>query len=169
MGFKKTSDLVAVSFSLTESGPNTFTQEEIPLQLDILNNEIAVIVAADLNILPPDALAGTDTDVRATVSATAQVGGPSTLANTNTIALARQFIQAGGMVDSGIGFSETAGEAVMGNLDYIAIVATNNFHVAVQGKNNTLPKGVSGRLWLYRARADAATYAALVQGEVLSA
>ncbi len=31
------------------------------------------------------------------------------------------------------------------------------------------PKTLSGRVWLARARADAATYAALVQSEVLSA
>ncbi|GAG54299.1 unnamed protein product, partial [marine sediment metagenome] len=44
MGFKKTSELIAVSFAFSESGPNTFTQEEIALQLDILNNEVAVVL-----------------------------------------------------------------------------------------------------------------------------
>jgi len=168
MGFKKTSDTIAVSFSLTESAANTFTQEEISLQLDVLNNEIFVVVAADLNILPPDALAGTDTDVRSSVSSTEQVGGPSTLGNTNTIALARDFIQAGGYADGGVAFSTKAGESVQGDVDYIALIATNNFFVSVQGKANATAKGVSGRLWGYRARADASTYAALVQSEVLS-
>lgn len=168
MGFKKTSDLVAVSFDLVESAPNTFTQEEIALQLDVLNNEIAVVVACDLNIQPPDAIAATNTDVRATVSSTEQLIGPATLANSNTIALARQFIQAAGFVDGGVGFTESAGEAVLGNLEYISLIATNNFFVSVQGQNNVAPKGVSGRLWLYRAKADASTYAALVQSEVLS-
>ena len=169
MGFKKTSDLVAVSFSLTESAPNTFTTEEVALQLDVLNNEIAIVLACDLNILPPDAITGTDTDVRATVSSTPQTGGPATLANTNTIALARQYIQAGGFADGGVGFSETAGEALQGGLDYIAIIATNNFSISVEGKANLAAKGVSGRLHFFRARADASTYAALVQSEVLSA
>lgn len=169
MGFKKTSDTIAVSFSLPESAPNTFTQEEIALQLDVLNNEIFVVVAADLNILPPDAIAATDTDVRASISSTLQVGGPSTLGQTNTIALARDFIQAGGFVDGGVAFSTKAGEAVQGDVDYISLIATNNFFVSVEGKANAAAKGVSGRLWGYRARADASTYAALVQSEVLSA
>lgn len=169
MGFKRTSDTIAVSFSLTESAPNTFTQSEIALQLDVLNNEIFVVVAADLNILPPDALAGVDTDVRSTVSSTVQAIGPSTLGNTNTIALARDFIQAGGFVDGGVAFSTKAGESVQGDVDYISLISTNNFHISVMGKANAVAKGVSGRLWGYRARADAATYAALVQSEVLSA
>jgi len=37
------------------------------------------------------------------------------------------------------------------------------------GTNNLAAKDVSGRVWGYRARADASTYAALVQSEVLSA
>ena len=39
MGVKKTSDTIAISFLQTESAPNTFTQDEIALQLDVLNNE----------------------------------------------------------------------------------------------------------------------------------
>jgi len=45
MGFKKTSDLIAISFGVTESAANTFTQDEIALQLDVLNNEIFVVLA----------------------------------------------------------------------------------------------------------------------------
>ena len=93
MGFKKTSDTIAISFSLVESAPNTFTQEEVALQLDVLNNEIFVVVAADLNILPPDAIETVDTDVRASVSSTIMTF-PSDLGSTNTIALARDFSQA---------------------------------------------------------------------------
>ena len=54
-------------------------------------------------------------------------------------------------------------------VDYIGLIATNNFFVSVQGANNIAAKGVNGRLWGYRAKADATTYAALVQSEVLSA
>ena len=49
MGFKKTSDLIAISFGVTESAADTYTEEEIALQLDVLNNEIFVVLAADLN------------------------------------------------------------------------------------------------------------------------
>jgi hypothetical protein len=168
MGFKKTSDTIAVSFSLVESAPNTFTQEEVALQLDVLNNEIFVVVAADLNILPPDAIETVNTDVRATVAST-RMTFPQDLGQTNTIALARDFSQAANPGTAIVPYSTKAGEAVQGNVDYIALIATNNFFVAIEGKSNILAKSVTGRLWGYRARADASTYAALVQSEVLSA
>jgi len=57
MGFKKTSDLIAISFRVDESALNTFTQDEIALQLDILNNEIFVVLAVDLNPSSPDLVA----------------------------------------------------------------------------------------------------------------
>ena len=86
MGFKKTSDLIAVSFGLDETAPNTYTQEEVALQLDVLNNEIFVVLAADINLSTPDAVAGTDTSVAGAITSTSQTGVGS-LANTNTILL----------------------------------------------------------------------------------
>jgi len=168
MGFKKTSETIAISFGLDETGANTFTQEEIALQLDVLNNEIFVVLAVDLNLLAPDALTGIDTSTTSAVSSTSQTAMP-TLANTNTIATARDFIRAGGFADGGVPFSRAASETYSGDVDYISLIATNNFFVQVQGSGNLAAKAVNGRMWGYRARADASTYAALVQSEVLSA
>ena len=167
MGFKQTSDIVAISFGLDESAPNTFTQEEIALQLDVLNNEIFVVVSVDLDVANPDSVAATDTATRASLSTTTQTGvvGMNT---TNCIASAREAIRAGGFADSGVGFTRAAESVPMANLDYIALIATNNFFVQVAGQNNLAAKDVLGRMWGYRARADASTYAALVQSEVLS-
>ena len=168
MGFKKTSDLIAVSFGLTESAPNTYTQEEIALQLDVLNNEIFVVLAVDINLLPPDAIAATDTSVAGAVTSTSQTA-IGNLDNSNTIATARDFIRAAGFVDGGVAFQRAAMESYTGDVDYIALIATNNFFVSVQGLGNAVAKATTGRVWGYRARADASTYAALVQSEVLSA
>ncbi|AXH79153.1 MAG: hypothetical protein [Circular genetic element sp.] len=168
MGFKKTSDLIAVSFGLPESAANTYTQEEIALQLDVLNNEIFVVLAADLNCAPPDATAGQDTNTFAQLTSTSQTGVVS-LSNSNCIAITERSIRAAGFVDSGVGFSHFSGETPTGDVDYIALISTNNFFVALQGIGNGGAKSVSGRVWGYRARADASTYAALVQSEVLSA
>ena len=66
-------------------------------------------------------------------------------------------------------FARAANESYTGELDYIALIATNNFFVQVQGTANAGAKGVNGRVWGYRAKADSSTYAALVQSEVLSA
>ena len=68
MGFKKTSDTIAVSFLQTESAANTFTQDEIALQLDVLNNEIFVVLAVDIDLEAPDALAGTNTETGGSVT-----------------------------------------------------------------------------------------------------
>lgn len=168
MGFKKTSDTIAISFSATETAPNTFVQDEIALQLDVLNNEIFVVLATDLNMTPPDAIAGVDTVVSSSVTTTSQTG-TSGISVSNCLAQARDDIRAGGFVDSGVAFSRNADEAYTGDVDYIGLIATNNFFVQLKGLNNLAAKSVEGRLWGYRARADASTYAALVQSEVLSA
>ena len=168
MGFKKTSDTIAISFGLDESAANTFTQEEVALQLDVLNNEIFVVLGVDLDVANPDAIAGTDTATRASISSTSQTGVTG-LENSNCIASAREAIRAGGFADSGVGFTRAAESTVLGNVDYIALIATNNFFVQVAGQNNAGAKDVLGRMWGYRAKADASTYAALVQSEVLSA
>jgi hypothetical protein len=168
MGFKKTSDTIAISFGVSETAPNTFVQEEVALQLDVLNNEIFVVLACDLDLTAPDAIAATDTLVRGSLTSTTSATVAS-LDNTNCIATAKDDIRAAGFVDGGVAFSRAAAQSYTGDVDYIALIATNNFFIQVQGINNLAVKSLSGRLWGYRARADASTYAALVQSEVLSA
>lgn len=167
-GLKATSSPIAVSFNLQETVANTFIQSEVDLALNPLDNEVFVVLAVDLNVSPPDALAATDTDVQGSISTTSQTATIG-LDNTNCIAVAERTIRAAGFVDGGIGFSHYSGETPTATLDYIKIIATSNFFVQVQGNANTGVKAMSGRLWGYRARADASTYAALVQSEVLSA
>jgi len=168
MGFKKTSETIAISFGLVEIAPNTFIQDEVALQLDVLNNEIFVVLACDLDLVNPDAIAGVDTASRASVTTTSATA-ISNLSNTNCISTARESIAAAGFVDGGVAFTRAAETTYTGNVDYVALIATNNFFVQLGGSNNISLTGVTGRLWGYRARADSSTYAALVQSEVLSA
>jgi hypothetical protein len=168
VSLKVTSDPIAISFELTESGANTFTQEQISLQLDILNNEVAVVYAIDLDLESPDALAGLDTRVTANLTSTSQTGTVG-LGNSNCLAQGRKDIRAGGYIDGGVGFTRAADSTPVGQVEYIGIISTNNFFVSITGANNTVPKTLSGRIWLARARATADTYSALVQSEVLSA
>jgi len=166
MGFKKTSDIIAVSFGVTESAANTYTQEEIALQLDVLNNEIFVVLAADLNPTTPQLVPGSTTAANCAVASTSKAALPS-LSDSNTIAVAQLVIRSAG--GEAVGFTRAAEEAYSANLDYIALISTNNFFVSVEGSNNLSAISTTGRVWGYRARADASTYAALVQSEVLSA
>lgn len=166
MGFKKTSDIIAVSFGLTESAAGTYTQEEIALQLDVLNNEIFVVLAVDLNNETPQLVPGSTTSVSSAVTTTSSAT-LANLSNTNTIAQSQLVIRSAG--GEAVAFSRAAEEAYAANLDYIALISTNNFFVGIQGANDPTARSVTGRIWGYRARADATTYAALVQSEVLSA
>ena len=166
MGFKKTSDLIAISFGLDESAANTFTEEEVALQLDVLNNEIFVVLAVDLNVASPEMIINTNTSTRSAVTTTTQTA-MATLSDSNCLAVAQEAIRSDAV--QAVGFQRNASESYTGMVDYIGLIATNNFFVAVQGANNAAGKGVNGRLWGYRAKADASTYAALVQSEVLSA
>lgn len=167
MGFKKTSDTIAISFGLVESAPNTFTQEEIALQLDVLNNEIFVVLGIDLDVTNPEAIAATDTASRASVTST-EATIVQSLQDTNCLASARESIRAAGFVDGGVSFQRAAETTIPSLVDYIGLIATNNFFVQCESLNATQVMGVTGRLWGYRAKADATTYAALVQSEVLS-
>ena len=167
-GLKETSSTVAIGFSVAETGPNTFTQESIDLNLDPLNNEVFVVQAIDMTLGAPDAIAATDTSMLASLTSTSQTA-VATLADSNCLAIAANQIRAGGFVDGGVGFSQTPTESPGTVLEYIGIIATNDFFVQIAGSNNALPHSVSGKLYGYRARADASVYAALVQSEVLSA
>lgn len=166
MGIKKTSGMIAISFGVDESAANTFTEEEIALQLDILNNEVFVVLGVDLNPSAPEMITATNTETQSVMTATSQVALQN-LSNSNCIAVASLGIQTDAV--NAVGFTRAAEESYVGNLDYLAIIATNNFFVAVKGTGNNAARNVTGRVWGYRAVADASTYAALVQSEVLSA
>ena len=168
MALKRSSQTVSIGFGLQESAPNTFTQISVDLNLSPLDNEVFVVQSINLDPYFPDAVAGTDTSVNCALTSTSQTAVGS-LGDANTLSKATTFIAASGFVDGGVGFQQQAIETPPANLDYIGIIATSDFFVQVLGTNNIVPKGVSGKLYGYRAKADAATYAALVQSEVLSA
>lgn len=167
-GLKQSSGLITVSFETAESAANTFSQDIVDLQLNVLDREVFVVTGVNLDVLPPDAVAGTDTRMRASLSTVSRttIGD---LADNNVIASARDDIRAAGFADAGVAFSTMFGESPAVGMEYLAIISTNDFAVQVEGNGNAGAKGVSGKLYGYRATADAATFAALVQSELLSA
>lgn len=167
MALKQTSQPVAISFDLNESAANTFTQLEVDLTLSPLDNEVFVVLAIDMDPTAPEAITATRTSSNVSVTKSSQTAFAD-LGNSNTIAVASRFI-ATTAADAPVGFEHTSIDTPRAELPYVDIIATNNFFVGIVGGNNTIPMSVSGRLWGYRARADASTYAALVQSEVLSA
>ena len=166
-GLTKPSSPLQISFTVSETGPNTFTQAQVDLQLNVLDQEVFVVTGVDIDLLPPDAIAATDTRMRGSLSTTSRttIGD---LADTNVIASARDDIRAAGFVDSGVGFASSYGESPAVGMQYLSIIATNDFFVQIEGNGNLGAKGLSGKLYGYRAVADANTFSALVQSELLS-
>ena len=166
-GLKETSSLITIGFSVSESAANTFTQSRIDLQLNPLDNEVFVVQAINMDPEAPDAIAATNTATTASLTTTSQTA-VGNLASSTTMANSQMRIMANGFADAGVGFQQQSMETPPAGLEYLGIISTNDFFVQVLGLNNGAAKGVSGKVYGYRARADSAVYAALVQSEVLS-
>ena len=164
-GLKSTSSLIQIGATVTESAPGTFTSQKVDLQLNPLDNEVFVVQAIDLDGKTPELIAATRTECKLSVSTTERTSVGS-IANSNVMAqLATVIEEAGG---AAILNAKHAGEVPSTVLEYVAIIATNDFYVNIQGVNNASSMSGNVRLYGYRARADASTYAALVQSEVLT-
>jgi len=167
-GLTPSSSVVAIGFEATQTAANTFIQEQVDLNMSPLDREVFVVLSINLDPSSPEAIAATDTSVECSLTATSQ-SDVANLSNSNCLATARNDIRAKGFIDSGVSFSRAGFETPPTNLDYIGIIATNDFFIQVEGAGNTKAKGANVRVWGYRTRADATVYAALVQSEVLSA
>tara|TARA_R110000823_G_C15905467_1_gene497303 strand:- start:820 stop:1332 length:513 start_codon:yes stop_codon:yes gene_type:complete len=167
-GLKQSSSVVSIGFSVDEPAANTFAQASVDLNLSPLDREVFVVLAVNLDPFTPDAVAGSDTKVESSLTTTSQTAVQN-LSNSNTLAASGNFIKAAGFADAGVGFQSVGAETPPATLEYIGIIATNDFFIQVKGNGNAAAKGMDGKLYGYRARADASIYAALVQSEVLSA
>lgn len=168
-GLKETSQTIAISADIVESAANTFTEVQVDLNLDPLNNEVFVITAIDMQSSSPDMTLGQTSAVFCGMSTTTRTSVAS-LADSNGLArLTKTLVTdpAGG--PAAVGFIENSAETPTALQDYVAIIATNDFFLQIQGQNNVVAKNFQARMWGYRARADSSVYAALVQSEVLSA
>ena len=163
---KPTSSQIIISGQVLESGVGVFSESEVDLTLNVLDREVFVVTACDLNVFSPEAIAGTDTTVNGSLSSTGRTSVGS-ISDSNVIAADVKNIRANAVF--GVGFSEKSPDSPTGtNLEYLSIIATNNFFAQVQGINNLATRGMNFRIWGYRAKADAATFAALTQSELLS-
>lgn len=167
-GLKDTSSIIVISSGVAETAANTFSTTKIDLQLNPLDQEVFVVLAVDIDVLPPDVPAAPgQTSVSCSMSTTSRttVGG---LDQSNVMAAKRLFIETGGAGEA-VSFEYTSSESPNAMLDYIGIISTNDYFLNLEGVGNTLAKGANVRVWGYRARADASTYSALVNSEILSA
>ena len=164
-GLKQSSSIVSIGFSVDESAANTFTQGSVDLNLSPLDREVFVVLAVNLDPESPDMIDGLNTFTNCSLTTTSQTG-VSTLANSNCLSVANERIRAD--VGVAVGFQTASLETPPATLEYIGIIATNDFFVQVEGDANLGAKAVTGKLYGYRAIADASTFAALTQSELLS-
>ena len=166
-GLKQSSSVVSIGFESLETGANTFNQASVDLNLSPLDREVFVVLAINLDPQTPDAVAGTNTSVSSSLTTTSQTAVVG-LDNANCLAHASQAIKSSAPTNA-VAFQSLGIETPPATLDYIGIIATNDFFVQIKGTANTAAKFVRGKLYGYRAVASADIYAALVQSEVLSA
>lgn len=178
-GLKQTSQQIAIGFDITSTNPTSTDVKEIELTLNALDNEVFVVTGVKMDLEAPDlpSLSGVSQDVRAAVSGVIAkqdpTGGNFTLSSSNILATARDtlmFSEQAAPTDAAVAvsFQENATDTPS-QMEYIDIIATSSFYAAVISSNNISNKTVTGKLYGYRARADASVYAALVQSELLSA
>ena len=166
-GMTATSSIITVSGRIDEVAPNTFVTENITLGLNPLDQEAFVVYAVQSDLAPPDAIAGTNTGMTMTLSTTERTstGG---LNDNNVFHQHILQTRAAGYVDGGVSFSQSGPDSASSLLPYIAIIATSDFSVNLQGFNNIAVGQGQFKVYGQRIRLSATQYAALVQSELLS-
>jgi hypothetical protein len=166
-GLKTTSSIIQISASVEESAAATFTEKQIDLQLNPLDNEVFVVYGIDIDLEAPELVANSNSLVKASVSTTSR-SSVGSLAQSNVLAAARIQTQDNAGT-SAVTNQYSSDSAPATQLEYLGIIATNDFFLQVEANAaNTTEKFMAARIYGVRARADAAVYAALVQSEVLS-
>jgi hypothetical protein len=181
-GLTRNSSPIQVSGRIQESATDTFTSVEIDLTLNALDQEVFVVTQLNLDVAAPDipytyALADPNTrassEVVATLSSTARTTVGS-IADSNVIGQAKrstdlQLIVVAGQTTGVTTFFDREDPLFAPTTEeYIGIIATSNMHINLKGFQNDSPKTCDVRVYGYRAKMDAAGYAALVQSQVLS-
>ena len=177
MALKATSSTIAVSQPVTQGVASTFEVLPVDLQLNPLDNEVFVVTAVkiDYDNLPtatgaPNVSTQGDFKVSITKARPTAFQGieSSNCIAANILLFAETYDGAGARVLASF-VENSAMDTPPANQDYLDIIATDNFFIAMDGTQTSNALIASVRVYGYRARADAATYAALVQSEVLSA
>lgn len=181
-GLKQTSQQIVIAFDVAQPNPNDSISERIDLQLNALDNEVFVVTGCKLDLSAPDfqisGAAGGSTRSRVEASLSKQdvsssaagtgLGNPSVFAAQDITV--QTFTQVGSAGNDITGVSTIMSDSTdtPADLMYVDIIATPDFYVNLNSVALVNTQGVQGKLYGYRARADASIYASLVQSELLS-
>lgn len=166
--YQVTSDPFYINASVTETGPNTYTQVQISSPLDSLNREGLLVHAIYFRSSIPDAVPGLNSTIEMQVTATSK----TTIVGVNDANLLahRELVTTGGAAE----FSGPHVIDMIANTDSyqgdmnLGIVATDDLFLAIRGINQTVPKGATVRVVASRVKLSADAYAALVTNELSS-
>jgi hypothetical protein len=179
MALKKSSEQIQISTTVDSAGIGVFSANPVDLQLNALDNEVFVVTAikidfltaVDCNLTTPGQFNDED---RVALTTTRPSAMPS-IGDNNCLGTAYRMSNYG-VAQAGTPphdllavnvYEQHSTDNPDARLDRIGIIATSDFFISTETTQlNTQSYGV--RLYGYRAKADAATYAALVQSEVLS-
>ncbi len=177
MSLKRTSEVITISTRADQGTPLAFAVNQIDLQLNPLDQEVFVVTGIKIDflsqtphVLLPVAQGWYEATGEVAITTTRPLSMPN-LGDSNVLAYANRQTTAWydgtnitSMVENETGPADTPDT----NLDYIGIIATSDMFLAQDTDGSTGVQNVAIRVYGYRAKADAATYAALVQSEVLS-
>ena len=165
-GLTATSSLIVISGTVEETIAGTVATADIDLTLNALDQEAFMVFAVQSDLASPDALPGANTGVGFSLSTTARTS-VGNLSNNNVFHTHNQSIRSTAPGDT-VSFDQVGPDSAMGELPYLAIIATNDFHAQVIGQGNLGIKSADFKVYGQRVRLSAAQYAALVQSELLS-
>ena len=165
-GLKQTSSPIQISAAVTQTASNVNIEERLELSLNPLDQEVFVVTQVNLDIDAPDLSEGNPTRVSASLSTTSRTG-PGSIADPNVIASAERIILNSGEAQLAW-FDREDPTFTAINEDYIGIIATSDAFLQLGSLNSGGLKQARVRVYGYRAKAEAATYAALVQSQTLS-
>jgi hypothetical protein len=182
MALKRTSSPIAISTTsqlTADPAAGQFVSKAVDLQLNPLDNEVFVVTALKIDFedgmpIPFIAAPGAfKLNQKLSISTTAQTSYSGISASNVLGASGLSYYLLADTVNNFFLYEmqeDNAMDTPPADQEYIGIIATNDFFVnyacsdtlAVQTLNANI------RVYGYRAKADASTYAALVQSEVLS-
>ena len=179
-GLKQTSSPILISQRIRADTIAGVVQveERVDLQLNPLDNEVFVVTGLKIDwtnaALAPTAVPGNFSVNQACSVSKIQVDGTPGIDNPSVIGASKVsgFIRN----DAATGdiytvLEQNAMDAPPSSMDYLDIIATNDYYLNLLLSDNFTVGQTAGadvRIYGYRATADAATYAALVQSEMLS-
>ena len=168
MAIKPTSEVIIISGTIDESAANTTTTKEFDLQLNPLDNEAFMVLGVQSDLAYPDAVDAINTGVGFSLSTTSR-NSLGNLSSTNVFHVHNMGIRGSGGTTDGAAFDQVGPDSPQAmNLDYICLIATDQFYAQIAGQGNLVAKSADFKIYGRRVRLDSAQYAALVQSELLS-